>query len=57
MRLERRASTSLAALIVAPLGAIAFTLAISALLVLLTDLFLVYEIPLQLSLMVTRLSA
>ena len=34
MRLERRPTTSLAALILAPLGAIAFTLAISALLVL-----------------------
>ena len=34
MRLERRPTTSVAALILAPLGAIAFTLAISALLVL-----------------------
>ncbi|RYF37117.1 MAG: ABC transporter permease [Comamonadaceae bacterium] len=34
MRLERRPTTSLAALVLAPLGAVAFTLAISALLVL-----------------------
>lgn len=34
MRLERRARTSIAALVLAPLGAVAFTLAISALLVL-----------------------
>ena len=34
MRLERRPATSRAALVLAPVGAVAFTLAVSALLVL-----------------------